>query len=63
MTDQNKPTQDEDGGRMGEPRHMGGADKPGHLSPQIDIKDDTSENGGQIAQASQQASGQGSGQT
>lgn len=49
----------DDGGRRGDPNRQGGASKPGHLSPQIDIRGGESEKGGQIAQAPQQSSGQG----
>ena len=61
--DTHDTSQNQEGGRRGEPRHEGGADKDGHLTPQIDVKDGTSEGGGQIAQDSQQSSGQGMGQT
>lgn len=60
--DHNKEQQHE-GGRRGEPLHEGGASKPGHLSPQIDERGGKSEGGGQIAQESQQSSGQGTGQS
>lgn len=53
----------QDGGRRGEPNHEGGASKDGHLTPQADVKGGKSEKGGQIAQDSQQSSGQGMGQT
>lgn len=49
----------DDGGRGGDPNRQGGASKPGHLSPQIDIRGGKSEKGGQIAQDPQQSSGQG----
>lgn len=47
------------GGRGGDPGKLGGASKAGHLSPQIDESDGTVKKGGQIAQAKQQASGEG----
>ncbi|HEY8572777.1 hypothetical protein [Phenylobacterium sp.] len=62
MDEQDKQQQ-QDGGRRGEPNHEGGAAKDGHLSPQTDIKGGKSEGGGQIAQDSQQSSGQGMGQS
>ena len=61
--DASKPKTGEDGGRKGEPNREGGADEPGHLSPQIDRNDPTAERGGQIAQDSQQSTGLGSGQS
>ena len=59
----NKQAQAEQGGRRGKTGHEGGAAKEGHLPPQIDVKDGKAEGGGQIAQDSQQSSGQGSGQS
>ncbi|HEY8616011.1 hypothetical protein [Phenylobacterium sp.] len=62
--DQNNSQSSEDGGgRRGEPNHLGGTDKDGHLNPQVDRKDGESEGGRQIAQDSQQSSGQGMGQS
>lgn len=52
-----------EGGRQGDPGHLGGASKDGHLSPQADVKGGKAEEGGQIAQDPQQSSGQGSGQS
>jgi hypothetical protein len=52
-----------EGGREGDPGHLGGASKGGHLSPRADVKGGKAEGGGQIAQDSQQSSGQGSGQS
>lgn len=67
MTDDRRPKdnppEERTAGRGGEPGKLGGASKPGHLSPQIDDRDGTVRKGGQIAQSSQQASGQGSGQS
>lgn len=60
--DQNQKQQQQ-GGRMGEPRHEGGASKPGHLRPDIDAKDPTGGKDGQIAQNTQESSGQGSGRS
>lgn len=54
-----EPGTADDGGRGGDPNRQGGASKPGHLSPQIDIRGGKSEKGGQIAQDPQQSSGQG----
>ena len=58
----NKQAQQQHGGRRGDTGHEGGAAKEGHLPPQVDVKGGKAEGGGQIAQDSQQASGQGSGQ-
>ena len=60
--EEHNEAQQQDGGRRGEPNHLGGASKEGHLSPQADVKGGKSEGGGQIAQDRQQSSGQGSGQ-
>ena len=56
--------QQQQGGRRGEPGHLGGASKDGHLRPDNDAADDTGKGGGgQIAQNQQESSGQGSGQS
>ena len=60
--EEHNKSQQQDGGRRGEPNHLGGAAKDGHLSPQADVKGGKSEGGGQIAQDRQQSSGQGGGQ-
>lgn len=67
MTDDRRskdnPAEEPTGGRNGDSGKLGGASKRGHLSPQIDDRDGTVRKGGQIAQSSQQASGQGTGQS
>lgn len=56
--------QQQDGARRGEPGHLGGASKDGHLRPDNDAMDRTGKGSdGQIAQNQQQSSGQGSGQS
>lgn len=59
----NQKPQQQQGGRMGEAGHQGGASKQGHLRPEIDAKDPKGGKSGQIAQNRQQSSGQGSGQS
>jgi hypothetical protein len=61
--EQHDQKQQQQGGRGGDPQREGGASKPGHLRPDIDEKDPTGGKKGQIAQNSQQSSGQGSGQS
>ena len=53
----------QDGGNRGDPNRLGGPSKPGHISPQADMKGGKSEDGGQIAQDRQQSTGQGMGQS
>jgi hypothetical protein len=60
--DDNQEAQQE-GGRRGKEGHLGGGDKDGHLTPQADAKGGEAEGGRQIAQDSQQSSGQGMGQS
>ena len=60
----NQQQQQQDGARRGEPGHLGGASKDGHLRPDNDATDETGKGSdGQIAQNQQQSSGQGSGQS
>jgi hypothetical protein len=60
---QQNPKQQQQGGRGGDPQREGGASKPGHLRPEIDARDPTGGKQGEIAQNTQQSSGQGSGQS
>jgi hypothetical protein len=55
--------QQQQGGRGGDPQREGGASRPGHLRPDIDARDPTGGEEGEIAQNTQQSSGQGSGQS
>lgn len=60
---QHPQSQQQQGGRRGEPGHEGGASKQGHLRPDIDANDGDDAMKRQIAQDRQQSSGQGSGQS
>lgn len=64
MGEREQPKTDQQhGGRRGDRLREGGPSQPGHLRPEIDAKDQTGENEGQISQNTQESSGLGSGQS